>query len=716
MSAVLESTRSFLFKRRKPFLVIGGIAGGCYLAGKYALDKLRQVQIKMVEERRDKENLRRRFAQNQEDCTFTVLALLPTLGDQLFESMNVEDLTSQLQKSRPFPASVPRIGAENTLVSGPPQAEAQQQPETGGAQTTTEPTGGSDEQVNGSASAVEADSKPYDLSESSGEVDIEQKEKQEEKADDSRAGASQYAAARPLDPHAPPFVSRVMSVAGATHVAHATKAEPAAPAASDKVQSAEETAPVSTDSTTPGAPTEPEKTDNAEASVPAVDHVAPADTQPSEQVSAIATSATALDRIGEPLPPPVRADTRLPAGAAVTENGARQACESPAGVSEPTEPAPLTEEQILAEKKAKLALWNELKVVAFARTLTSIYSIVLLALQTHIQLNLIGRYAYLASVSSLAKPAPPDHRIDVNEAGCFDGFSVDHSFAQEGLRSRQTLSANCKEGGEAREIGEGLSHETERIYLTFSWWFLHRGWNLVAQRVRVAVEETFGNVGLKTQLSWTEFHQLLSSARRKIEYEVLGEEQQCATSSGSHPEKGGDPRSSAVSEVSGTTRGSKRLLAKRLNFLEALFPTSLEEELYVLVEAGAIPPKTPVSTIASDAQLRSLLDETKDFIDSRDFRLVLRLSLDKAFAVFEDALKPAFGVVDEIVQEGARFQELNEDGELGHKVRLAALFPTVAKQSQLAIHGVPNEYVEALAEIKELRALSAVIYSAWSKP
>ena len=60
---------------------------------------------------------------------------------------------------------------------------------------------------------------------------------------------------------------------------------------------------------------------------------------------------------------------------------------------------------------------------------------------------------------------------------------------------------------------------------------------------------------LKAQLSWPEFLKMLSSARRKVEYEVLGEE---ASMSGS------GIRSSGVSEVSATTRGSRRLLAKRL--------------------------------------------------------------------------------------------------------------------------------------------------------
>ena len=37
-----------------------------------------------------------------------------------------------------------------------------------------------------------------------------------------------------------------------------------------------------------------------------------------------------------------------------------------------------------------------------------------------------------------------------------------------------------------------ISKETERMYLTFSWWLLHEGWKEVAGRVRAAVEEVVG--------------------------------------------------------------------------------------------------------------------------------------------------------------------------------------------------------------------------------
>lgn len=43
-------------------------------------------------------SMRRRFRQNQEDCTFVLLAQLPTLSRQLFAELDVEALTAELQR------------------------------------------------------------------------------------------------------------------------------------------------------------------------------------------------------------------------------------------------------------------------------------------------------------------------------------------------------------------------------------------------------------------------------------------------------------------------------------------------------------------------------------------------------------------------------------------------------------------------------------------
>ena len=38
---------------------------------------------------------------------------------------------------------------------------------------------------------------------------------------------------------------------------------------------------------------------------------------------------------------------------------------------------------------------------------------------------------------------------------------------------------------------ESISEETERKYLTLSWWILHVGWKDVGERVRKGVEDVF---------------------------------------------------------------------------------------------------------------------------------------------------------------------------------------------------------------------------------
>lgn len=45
-------------------------------------------------------SLRRRFEQNQEDCTFTVLALLPTATTNVLAEMNTEQITYEIQQAK----------------------------------------------------------------------------------------------------------------------------------------------------------------------------------------------------------------------------------------------------------------------------------------------------------------------------------------------------------------------------------------------------------------------------------------------------------------------------------------------------------------------------------------------------------------------------------------------------------------------------------------
>ena len=67
-------------------------------------------------------SLRRRFEQNQEDCTFTVLALLPTATAAILEAMNTEKITYEIQQMK-SPSALAR--AKSMGSTGPPSISAE---------------------------------------------------------------------------------------------------------------------------------------------------------------------------------------------------------------------------------------------------------------------------------------------------------------------------------------------------------------------------------------------------------------------------------------------------------------------------------------------------------------------------------------------------------------------------------------------------------------
>lgn len=150
------------------------------------------------------------------------------------------------------------------------------------------------------------------------------------------------------------------------------------------------------------------------------------------------------------------------------------------------------------------------------------------------------------------------------------------------------------------------------------------------------------------------------------------------------------------------------------SFANALFPDSPDSEVLVLAEGGM-----PEEDRYIDPQLRQLLDETEDFIDSEDFLTVRKTCLDRLFAVLERELEGSFkepeGAQGQAVNGDAegkekskgkeregflhpiqqRFRELEEGEDVDSRVaRLASLLPIVARQSHLILNGIPNEYVE----------------------
>lgn len=120
------------------------------------------------------------------------------------------------------------------------------------------------------------------------------------------------------------------------------------------------------------------------------------------------------------------------------------------------------------------------------RTLTVLYSITLLTIFTNIQLSLLGRYKYIQSVIQLERDEDARSRgqYELSLSSLLFSSLVD-------LTDSRDIEAGQQTGLEEGIWREGVDAETERKYLTLSWWILNVGWKDVGERVRRGVEEVF---------------------------------------------------------------------------------------------------------------------------------------------------------------------------------------------------------------------------------
>lgn len=135
-------------------------------------------------------------------------------------------------------------------------------------------------------------------------------------------------------------------------------------------------------------------------------------------------------------------------------------------------------------RRSKAQLWNDVKIFSITRSVVLIYTLSLLTIFTRIQLNLLGRRSYLSSVLELASPEGSSIRLE------------DHADDSQAF---------------------GNDFETNRRYLTFSWWLLHRGWKELMENVRVAVEEVFGPLNPREDITLNRLSELILEVRKRVE-------------------------------------------------------------------------------------------------------------------------------------------------------------------------------------------------------
>ncbi|KAI2642703.1 Peroxin-3 [Xylaria nigripes] len=308
-------------------------------------------------------------------------------------------------------------------------------------------------------------------------------------------------------------------------------------------------------------------------------------------------------------------------------------------------------------RKTKRQLWDDLTISAITRAFTLVYTLALLTMLTRIQLNLLGRRSYLSSVISLATGA-----------------------------AQTTISLENNDDDNPEQV-YGNDFETNRKYLTFSWWLLNRGWNDVMEKVETVVREVFGHLSPRDLLSLDVFSQLTFEVRKKVE-------------------------GNSVADRPG---------AQWLSFL--LPPTSLED--FVLKESGVLGDnamaamqqsssssmESPTSTITPS--LRRLLDETSDLIESPAFCHVLTLLLDAGFSVLlnKKLLTGAFAVDPRAAGSPAEQPEQPVTNPTTRAVLLPKILSVLTRQAHSIGNGMPNEYLQEMEQARDLEAFAAVVYS-----
>ena len=298
--------------------------------------------------------------------------------------------------------------------------------------------------------------------------------------------------------------------------------------------------------------------------------------------------------------------------------------------------------------------------------MTLLYTLSLLTLLTRIQLNLLGRRTYLSSVVSLASPSA--------------------------ATQSSTISLENRDDDNYDNV-YGNDFDTNRKYLTFSWWLLHRGSRQVMARVTAAVKEVFGAVNIREDITMERLADLMMQVRKKVE---------------------------------GATEDDRR----HMKWLSDLLPPQ-EQEQFVMWQASMSDSEgspSPDSAHVSDPMaadmevtpaLRRLLDETSDLIDSPTFSHVLTRLLDAGFShlVDERIATEAFGAAPST----ARIAEVTDN-----KCKVAHILPVFCRQAHTMVLGsgeldalagvaaqetLGNEYLAAMDRVGDLEGFAAVIYS-----
>ena len=244
----------------------------------------------------------------------------------------------------------------------------------------------------------------------------------------------------------------------------------------------------------------------------------------------------------------------------------------------------------------------------------------------------------------------------------------------------------------------GNDFETNRNYLTFSWWLLHKGWREIMMSVEMAVKEVFGSLNPREDVSLHGMSGMILDVRKKFEGSTPEERktrQWLSFVLPPHDQEDNVLRDSGM----GTSTSEHSQQSPNLQD-----PTSIPS-----------PPASlaPVSSVTQP--LRRLLDETSDIVESPMFSHVLTLLLDATFSQLADQKLRAHAYnlppVSSELHPSTRVMDITDADPSTATAKLATIMAVITKEAHKIGNGVPNEYVQAMESVTELEGFAAVVYS-----
>lgn len=351
---------------------------------------------------------------------------------------------------------------------------------------------------------------------------------------------------------------------------------------------------------------------------------------------------------------------------------------------------------LLVPSKTKAELWKEVRVMTFTRTLTILYTLTLLTLQTHIQLNLLASFKYIQSVYEMEAEQKERER----QEGWWGSIKspMDRLLGSANASASSLLSRQDWDEMQARVVK--VTELSERKYLTISWWLLNIGWKDVKDKVETAVAEVFSRVPLKSELTLEDLRQRINEVRMKVEHAAQ-----------THKDGGGDELTESEQEkLQGVSPQSGAPLTasttRRTEWESVLIPLTNASEQQALL-AGGLPPDQVLSNLG-DIAFRTLMDDTRQLLNGQEFGVVFDKAMDWGVDWFLERVQR------EMFESGHEEQREGEEKEV-KKVKLAAMLPGVARLSHTLVNSMPNELIEGMSQLPEMSAFSAIIFASYEE-